>query len=113
MKMSFAVRWTPPVAAKTHVNPFLRVGNGDDGRVIDGFQCDFHRVAVITFQRQRVAGDDVVLNNEMHQRLLIVVAVSDGATDLWALQALPAKWDCTNFLPRLDIVNRRKSLSKS
>jgi hypothetical protein len=57
--------------------------------------------------------NDVVLNNELPQCLLILVTVSDGATDLRALQALPAKWDCTNFLPCLDIVNHGKSLSKS
>ena len=57
--------------------------------------------------------NDVVLNNELHQCLLILVTVSNGATDLRALQALPAKWDCTNFLPRLDIVNFGKPLIKS
>ncbi len=79
-------------------DPLLRVGNGDDGRTLNGFERDLHHVTVVTFQRQHIAGDGIVLNNELHQCLLIVIAVSDGATNLWALKALPAKWDCSQFL---------------
>ena len=57
---------------------FLRVGHGDYAGSLDGLERDLNYVAVQTVQRQRIACNDVVLNDEMHQRLLIVVAVSDG-----------------------------------
>jgi len=49
----------------------------------------------------------------MDQRLLIVIAVSDGAADLLALEALPRKWDRSHCLPRLDIINLGESLRES
>ena len=68
-------------------NLFLRVGYGEDGGVLDGLEHDVHRVVIVTLQHHRIAGDDVVRDNEMDQRLLIVVAGSDGAADLLALEA--------------------------
>ncbi len=32
------------------INSFLRVGNGDNGRALDGFEHDLHHVAIVIFQ---------------------------------------------------------------
>ncbi len=64
---------------------FLRVGYGEDGGALDRLERDLHRVTVVTLQRQHIAGDEVVLDNQKHQRLLIVGAISNGAADLLAL----------------------------
>lgn len=89
------------------------MGHSEYGGPLDGLEHDLHRETVQTLQRQRIAGDDVVLNDEIHQCLLIVIAVSDGSADLLALQALPAQWDGSHCLPRLDAMNLGESLCES
>jgi hypothetical protein len=42
------------------------VGYSDNCRAFDGFEGDHHHVAVVTLHGQRIAGNDVVLYDEMH-----------------------------------------------
>ncbi len=58
-------------------NPLLCVGCHNSVGAFDGFQRDFHHVAIEALQCQRVAGDHVVLDEQVHQCLLIVSAITD------------------------------------
>ncbi len=58
-------------------NAFLSVSSGDDSGAFDGFQRDPHHVPIVPFQRQRIAGDGVVFNDEMNQRLLVVITIAN------------------------------------
>ncbi len=58
-------------------NPLLQVGGGHDVGAFDGFQCDSHHVTIVTLKQQSIAGDDIVLDDEMNKRLLIIVAVTE------------------------------------
>ncbi len=65
-------------------NPIVHVGCGDNMLLFNWFQRDLHHITIAPLQRQRVAGNDVVLIDEMHQRLLVIIAIANRVPDLGA-----------------------------
>jgi hypothetical protein len=49
-------------------------------------------IAIVSRKSERGAGKRVVLLNEIHQCLLLIVSVSDRTSHLLALKAFPAEW---------------------
>jgi len=55
----------------------LSVSSGDDSGAFDGFQRDPHHVPIVPFQRQCIAGDGIVFDDEMNQRLLVGITIAN------------------------------------
>ena len=56
-------------------------------------------IAIVSSKSEPGAGKCVVLLNEIHQCLLLIVSVTDRTPHLLALEAFPAEWHGSNFFP--------------
>ncbi len=93
-------------------NEIVSVGCSDVMCLFDGFRRDLHHVPIVPLQRQRVAGDDVVLNNQMHQCLFFVIAIANRAPDLGAQESFHAEQNRSNFFPCADVLGVGKPMLK-
>ncbi len=86
------------------LNPFLCVRVSDNLRGCGGLGGKFHMIAIVSRKSEPGAGKCVVLLNEIHQSLLLIISVTDRTPHLLALEAFPAEWHGSNFFPGSDVL---------
>ena len=65
-------------------------------------------IAIVSRKSEPGAGKCVALLNEIHQRLLLIISVTDRTPHLLALEAFPAEWHGSYFFPGSDVLRMVK-----